>query len=61
MQPISGKDSTMREALVRKFILALASVAFLAGCASMFQSAYDERSEQQCEEENHGRDRLDCR
>lgn len=46
---------------MRKLILALAAAAFLSGCASMLQGAYDERARQQCEEENPGRDRINCR
>lgn len=46
---------------MRKLILALASLAVLAGCASMLQGAYDERRTQECEEDNHGPDRLNCR
>jgi uncharacterized protein YceK len=44
-----------------KLVLALAAAALLSGCASMLQNACDERAQQQCEEENHGRDRINCR
>ncbi len=46
---------------MRRLILALASLVLLAGCASTLQGVYDERREQECEEENYGRDRLNCR
>lgn len=45
---------------MRKMLLLLAAAAVLSGCASTIQGAYDERSRQQCEEENYGRDRLNC-
>jgi predicted benzoate:H+ symporter BenE len=46
---------------MRKLVLALASLALLSACASTLQNAYDERAREQCEEENHGPDRLNCR
>ncbi|WP_167755647.1 hypothetical protein [Vitreimonas flagellata] len=46
---------------MRKLILALASLVVLAGCMSTLQGAYDERREQECEQENYGRDRINCR
>ncbi|HVK81484.1 MAG TPA: hypothetical protein VM915_12820 [Verrucomicrobiae bacterium] len=45
---------------MRKLVLALAAFAVLAGCSTL-QGAYDERAEQQCEEDNPGRDRINCR
>ena len=46
---------------MRRLILALTSVAILAGCVSTLHGAYDERRERECEQENHGRDRINCR
>lgn len=41
-------------------LVLLAAVAVLSGCASTLQNAYDEQSRTQCEQENHGRDRINC-
>jgi uncharacterized protein YcfL len=45
---------------MRKMLVLLVAAAMLAGCASSIQGAYDDRAQRQCEEENHGRDRLEC-
>jgi uncharacterized protein YcfL len=45
---------------MRKMLILVVAAALLAGCASSLQNAYDERREEQCREDNHGRDRLNC-
>lgn len=46
---------------MRRLVLVLMAAIALAGCASTLQGAYDEQSREECERENYGRDRINCR
>lgn len=45
---------------MRKVLLMLAAAITLSGCMSTLQGSYDERRQQECEQDNHGRDRINC-
>jgi uncharacterized protein YceK len=46
---------------MRRLVLAFMAAVALAGCASTLQGAYDEQRRTECERENYGRDRINCR
>lgn len=46
---------------MRKLLLALLAAATLSACMSTLQGAYDDQRERDCQEQNPGRDRINCR
>ena len=45
---------------MRRALLALLSALALSACVSTIQGAYDDRREEECRQENYGRDRINC-
>lgn len=46
--------------MMRRILAVLAAAWALSGCASMLDSAYEDQTRRQCEQENYGRDRINC-